>query len=100
MLDVKKELNGDTLTVTLTGRLDTVTAPQLEEELKDSISGVKSLIFDIKALEYVSSAGLRVFLSNQKLMNKQGHMKLVGPTEDVKEIFNVTGFMDILTIED
>ncbi len=98
-MELIKNANGEELTVTLVGRLDTTTAPELEDELKDALAGVKKLVFDIEKLEYISSAGLRVLLSNQKIMNKQGEMIIRNASEDVKEIFDVTGFCDILTIE-
>lgn len=91
--------NEDTLTLTVKGRLDTITAPKLESELKNSISSVKELIFDFSELEYISSAGLRVLLSAQKLMNKQGSMLLKNVCDDVMEIFQITGFVEILNIE-
>ncbi len=100
MLDINKVKDVDSLTVTLTGRLDTTTAPELEEQVLNDLSGVKTLVFDIAKMEYISSAGLRVLLAAQKTMNKQGSMKVLHPTDDVKEIFEVTGFSDILTIED
>lgn len=99
MLTIKKQLENDLLNVKLEGRLDTTTAPELDDELKASLPGVKELVFDFEALEYVSSAGLRVLLSAQKVMNKQGSMKLIRVRDEVKEIFDVTGFSDILTIE-
>ena len=99
MLNILKTQEGNKLTVTLEGRLDTTTAPQLETEVKESLSGVESLVFDFAKLEYVSSAGLRVLLSAQKIMNKQGSMVVKNSSEEVKEIFEVTGFSDILTIE-
>ena len=95
---IKKE-NGDALEIALQGRLDTMTAPQLEQELKSYLGGVKEMTLDLEGLEYISSAGLRVLLSAQKQMNRQGSMKLVHVKEIVKEIFEVTGFLDILTIE-
>ena len=98
-MEINKKVNADELTVELVGRLDTTTAPELEAALKDSLSGVKKLVFDMEKLEYISSAGLRVLLSNQKVMNKQGEMIIRNASEDVKEIFDVTGFCDILTIE-
>ncbi len=91
--------NANALTIALEGRLDTMTAPQLEAELKSALPGVESLIFDLKNLEYISSAGLRVLLSAQKTMNKQGTMKVIHANEMILEIFEVTGFSDILTIE-
>ncbi len=99
MLNIHKTLDGSKLTVALEGRLDTSTAPQLEEELKGAIGGVTELLMDFNALEYISSAGLRVLLSAQKIMNKQGSMKLTGVNDVIREIFDVTGFSDILTIE-
>lgn len=83
----------------LEGRLDTTTAPVLEKEVKESLEGVENLSFDLKSLEYISSAGLRVLLSAQKIMNKQGSMTIKNASDEVLEIFDVTGFSDILTIE-
>ena len=91
--------NGTELTLALEGRLDTTTAPELESALKSSLEGVTELIFDFSQLEYISSAGLRVLLSAQKTMNKQGSMKITHVNEVILEIFDVTGFQDILTIE-
>ena len=99
MLNITKNTNETELTVTLTGRLDTTTAPELEKELKASLDGVTTLVIDMTALDYISSAGLRVLLSAQKTMNKQGEMKVVHVGETIMEIFEVTGFSDILTIE-
>ena len=99
MLNIKKEINGSDAVVTREGRLDTTTAPQLENELKSFMESVSSLVFDFENLEYISSAGLRVLLTAQKFMSKQGSMKLIHVKEDVNEIFEVTGFSDILTIE-
>ena len=99
MLNIEKKINGTELTVTLNGRLDTTTAPQLESTVKESLDGVTALNFDMEALEYVSSAGLRVLLSAQKIMNKQGEMKVTHVSETIMELFEVTGFSDILTIE-
>ncbi len=99
-MEIKKQAEGTNLTVALSGRLDTTTAPELEKELKNSITGVTDLTLDFEGLEYISSAGLRVLLSAQKAMNaSKGKMKIVGANEIVKEIFDVTGFSDILTIE-
>jgi len=98
-MNIQKNTNGSTLTLTLEGRLDTTTAPQLEAELKASLSGVEKLIIDMNALEYISSAGLRVLLSAQKVMNKQGEMIIRGANETIMEVFEITGFVDILTIE-
>ena len=99
MLSIFKELKESTLTLALEGRLDTGSAPQLETELKQSINGVTNLIFDMKKLEYTSSAGLRVLLSAQKVMNKQGEMVICNVNEEIMEVFEVTGIVDILTIE-
>lgn len=98
-MTIEKTLNGNELTVTLTGRLDTTTAPQLEAELKQSVSGAEKLTLDFAALEYLSSAGLRVLLAAQKVMNKQGDMVIKNVNETIAEIFEVTGFSEILTIE-
>ena len=99
MLNINKTLEDKTLTVTLEGRLDTTTAPQLEAELKSDLADVTSLVMDFEKLEYISSAGLRVLLSAQKIMNKQGEMKLIHVNDVINEIFEVTGFSDILNIE-
>ena len=98
-MEITKELNGDVLTIRPNGRLDTVSAPQLEAELRNSVNGVKELVFDLADLQYVSSAGLRVLLSAQKVMNRQGGMRILNANEEVREIFEVTGFDEILTIE-
>lgn len=98
-MNVKKDLNGTTMTVNVEGRLDTTTAPELEGELKDSLNEVKDLIFDFSKLEYISSAGLRVLLSTQKVMNKQGTMVVTNINDTISEVFEVTGFNDILTIK-
>ena len=98
-MTITKTLNGTELTVALQGRLDTVTAPELEAALKDALEGVTALVIDLAELEYISSAGLRVLLSAQKIMNKQGEMKVTHVNETVMEIFEVTGFSDILTVE-
>lgn len=99
MLNIEKKTDGSSVNIALEGRLDTMTSPQLEETLKDSLDGVTSLVMDFEKLEYISSAGLRVLLSAQKIMNKQGEMKLIHVNEVINEIFEVTGFSDILTIE-
>lgn len=98
-MTINKQQNGSSLTIELVGRLDTTTAPQLENEIHASLGGVTELVFDMKSLEYISSAGLRVLLAAQKIMNKQGDMVVRNANEDIKEIFDVTGFSDILTIE-
>ena len=99
MLNINKKADGGTLTVVLEGRLDTITSPDLETELKNSLDGVTELVMDFEKLEYISSAGLRVLLSAQKQMARQGSMKLVHVGEIIMEVFEVTGFADILTIE-
>lgn len=98
-MNLIKESNGSALTIKVEGRLDTITAPKLEAELKSSISGVTKLTFDFSNLEYISSAGLRVLLSAQKVMKKQGSMVVRNVNSTVMEIFEVTGFSDFLTIE-
>lgn len=98
-MNIDKKQNGDSLSVSLEGRLDTTTAPQLEAALRTDISGIKELEFDFSALEYISSAGLRVLLSAQKVMNKQGKMTIKNVNEDIMDIFEITGFVDILSIE-
>lgn len=98
-MTINKTMEGDVLTIALEGRLDTVTAPQLEGELRTAINGVKELVFDLKKLDYVSSAGLRVLLSAQKVMNRQGSMVIRNVQEQIMDIFDVTGFVDILNIE-
>lgn len=97
-MTIQKNLNGTTLRVTLEGRLDTTTAPQLEAELKASLDGITELDLDFEKLEYLSSAGLRVLLAAQKTMNKQGSMVIHHVNETIHEVFEVTGFIDILTI--
>ena len=98
-MNIQKTVSGTTLTVALEGRLDTTTAPKLEEELRSSVDGITRLVFDLAKLEYISSAGLRVLLAMQKLMNRQGAMLLQNVNEAVMEVFEVTGFSDILRIE-
>ena len=91
--------NENKLTLAVSGRLDTTTAPELEKVIKESLNGITSLIFDFENLEYISSAGLRVLLSAQKIMNGKGSMKIVHVNEMISEIFEVTGFSEILTVE-
>ena len=98
-MTIEKKINQDELTLIVSGRLDTQTAPELEAELDASLSGLKELTFDMTNLEYVSSAGLRVILKAQKAMNAQGSMKLTGVNDSIMEVFDITGFLDILTIE-
>ena len=99
MLAVEKTLNESGLVVALKGRLDTTTAPELEKELKEALDGISALVIDMANLEYISSAGLRVLLSAQKTMNKKGTMKVAHVNNAIMEIFEVTGFSEILTIE-
>jgi anti-sigma B factor antagonist len=98
-MTIKKIVNGDNAKIVVAGRLDTQTAPELENELDGIISNLKELTFDMTELEYVSSAGLRVILKAQKIMNTQGSMKLIGVNDSIMEVFDITGFLDILTIE-
>jgi anti-sigma B factor antagonist len=98
-MKISKNQKGTALEIALEGRLDTTTAPQLESELKSALSGTTELVFDLAKLDYISSAGLRVLLSTQKVMNKQGSMKIINVNETIMEVFDVTGFVDILTIE-
>ena len=99
MLSINKETSGESQVVALGGRLDTTTAQELEGAIKEAIEGKTELIIDMKELEYISSAGLRVLLSAHKAMSRQGTMVVKNASEAVKEIFEVTGFSDILTIE-
>ena len=98
-MTIEKKINGEALTLIVSGRLDTQTAPELEKELDSVLVDVKELTFDFANLEYVSSAGLRVILKAQKAMNAQGNMKLTGVNDSIMEVFDITGFLDILTIE-
>ena len=98
-MTIEKILNGTELNVKVSGRLDTTTAPELEASLKESFEGLEKLALDFSELEYLSSAGLRVLLQAQKVMNKQGDMIVKNVNETVMEIFEVTGFADVLTIE-
>ena len=98
-MTIEKKINGEALTLIVSGRLDTQTAPELEAELDSILPALKELTFDMTNLEYVSSAGLRVILKAQKAMNTQGSMKLTGVNDSIMEVFDITGFLDILTIE-
>ena len=98
-MTINKNLNGTALEIALEGRLDTMTAPELEAELNSSLQNVDSLTLDFSKLEYISSAGLRVLLSAHKAMSSKGGMKVTNVNEIVREVFEVTGFADILTIE-
>ena len=98
-MNIEKHVNGVVTTLNIIGRLDTSTAPALESVIDGCIGNVQEMILDCSALEYVSSAGLRVLLKAQKQMNVQGSMKLIGVNESIMEVFEITGFADILTIE-
>ncbi len=96
---INKKLADNTLTIALEGRLDTISSPQLEDVLSSSLGGVQELVFDFSRLDYLSSAGLRVLLSAQKRMSSQGTMKLCNVNDTIREVFEITGFSDFLTIE-
>ena len=96
-LEIKK--NNDEITIEIVGRLDTITAPALDKTINDHTHEIKSLVLDLKGLEYISSAGLRVLLSAQKKMQQIGTMKVTNVREEVMEVFEMTGFADILVIE-
>ncbi len=98
-MNINKQINGSAMEIALSGRLDTTTAPDLEKTLKDSLDGITELTLDLKELDYISSAGLRVLLSAQKVMTGDKSMKLVNVGESIMEVFEVTGFSEILTIE-
>ncbi|HCD70160.1 MAG TPA: anti-sigma factor antagonist [Ruminococcaceae bacterium] len=98
-MTINKIPDGTTLNLEIVGRLDTVTAPQLEEELKSISEDVKKLVLDFAQLEYISSAGLRVLLKTQKTMMKKGQMVIRNANDSIKEVFELTGFMDFLTLE-
>lgn len=98
-MNIEKKIENGNVTLTITGRLDTTTAPELEKTLDNVLDGTKELVFDMTGLEYISSAGLRVILKAQKAMNAQGSMKLTGVNDGIMEVFDITGFLDILTIE-
>ena len=98
-MTIEKNLSGTAAALKIIGRLDTTTAPELEATIDGCIAGIQELVLDCERLEYVSSAGLRVILKTQKLMNAQGKMKLIRVNETIMEVFDITGFADILTIE-
>ena len=98
-MTIKIKRTAEVTTIEIVGRLDTTTAPELDKTINEDIADVKNLVLDLKALEYISSAGLRVLLGTQKKMKKIGTMKLVNVREEVMEVFEMTGFADILTIE-
>ena len=99
-MEIIKTLDNDTLTIALVGKLDSNSAPELEKELEDSLNGIKTLIWEFKDLKYLSSAGLRIMLSSQKIMSKQGQMILRHVNDIIMETFDMTGFSSILTFED
>jgi anti-sigma B factor antagonist len=98
-MTLEKVLDGESAKLIVEGRLDTQTAPELEKEIDSLVPSVKELIFDMNGLEYISSAGLRVILKAQKIMNTKGSMKLIGVNDSIMDVFDITGFLDILTIE-
>ena len=98
-MTIDKNIEGTKTQLKISGRLDTSTAPELETTIDACISGVENLIIDFEGLEYVSSAGLRVILKAQKIMNKQGSMKIINVNDTIMEVFDITGFADVLTIE-
>ena len=98
-MTIEKVLNGESAKIVVAGRLDTQTAPELEKEVDVITANLKELVFDMAGLEYVSSAGLRVILKAQKIMNTKGSMKLTNVNDSIMEVFDITGFLDILTIE-
>ncbi len=99
MLNIEKTAEDNRIIYLLEGRLDTASSPELEEKVKDITEEISEVVFDLKDLDYISSAGLRVLLEAQKIMSKQGEMKVINVNDTVMEIFEITGFTDILTIE-
>ncbi len=98
-MNITKKINGNQLEVVLEGRLDTLTAPELDQDLKDSLDQVSDVVFDMKGLEYISSSGLRTLLSVKKKLYNKGNVKIVNANDLVKEVFEVTGFDSLLDIE-
>ncbi|GAA5818789.1 MAG: STAS domain-containing protein [Methanobrevibacter sp. CfCl-M3] len=98
-MDIEKNVEGKKIVVKVSGRLDTKSSPELNDALKNDLPNVNELIFDFEGLNYISSSGLRIILSTQKLMNKQGTMVIKNVNEFIMEVFDATGFTDILTIE-
>lgn len=98
-MTIEKNIDNENVTLTVSGRLDTTTAPELEAVLDEVLDNAKDLVFNLENLEYISSAGLRVILKAQKTMNTKGSMKLTGVNDSIMEVFDITGFLDILTIE-
>jgi anti-sigma B factor antagonist len=97
-MTIEKIIENETATIKISGRLDTATAPEFEREVDSLVDSVKKLIIDMNELEYTSSAGLRVILKAKKMMDKRGNMKLINVNNDIMEVFDITGFLDILTI--
>lgn len=98
-MTIEKNVQNEKAMLSVSGRLDTTTAPELEAAVDEVLDGTKELVFDFKGLEYISSAGLRVILKAQKAMNAKGSMKLTNVNDSIMEVFDITGFLDILTIE-
>lgn len=98
-MTIEKNIENEKTTLSVSGRLDTTTAPELETVLDEVLENTKELVFNLENLEYISSAGLRVILKAQKVMNTKGSMKLIGVNDSIMEVFDITGFLDILTIE-
>ena len=98
-MTIEKQVTGSAMTIKVIGRLDSVTSPQLEEVTSKELEGITDLTFDFSELEYISSAGLRVILISQKTMNVQGKMRVTGMNQEVRDIFEVTGFVDIIDVE-
>ena len=98
-MTINKTIDGDKMTIGVEGRLDTVSAPELEKEIKENATGIKELVVDFSGLEYISSAGLRVLLGAHKLMLTQGNMVVENVSDEVGEVFEITGFSDILNIK-
>ena len=98
-MQIQKKSDGDKLLLEISGRVDTTTAPELESCINESTKGVKELVLDLKDMAYISSAGLRVLLKAQKAMNRQGSMVIRNVSDEIRDIFDVTGFLDIMTIE-
>lgn len=99
MLDINKEINENQMIIKLGGRLDTNTAPELDAELKEDLNNIEDLVLNLENLQYISSAGLRVVLATQKVMNNQGKMTVTNVQDMVMEVFEATGFSDVLTIK-
>ena len=97
-MEIAVNANGTALTISPVGRIDTATAPEVQKVVNENINGVTDLTFDLKQLKYLSSAGLRVLMSAQKIMNKQGEMKLINVNEDVLDVFDMTGLTDVFDI--